>query len=318
MMDLGKSALLERLRGARSVLIAGAGGGFDVYAGVPLYLYLRAAGVEAHLANLTFSMLSRSHDARVRPGMFRIDARTRGPAVYFPEGWLCRWLAARGEPDACVWTFERTGVQTLAANYAHLADTLRLDALVLLDGGTDILMRGDEEGLGTPLEDMSSLAAASTLDLATMAVLCVGFGIDAFHGVCHSHFLENTAALASRGAFLGAHTWTPDMPEVAAYMDLVRTVTAEHPGATSIVNGSVVAALEGRFGDWQFTPRTASSELYINPLMTLAWAYELKAVAARSLSVPLLLGTDSIDATVAVMAQTYARMPRRRATTIPV
>jgi hypothetical protein len=41
---LGEPPLLTRLRPARRVLIAGAGGGFDVYAGVPLATALRAQG----------------------------------------------------------------------------------------------------------------------------------------------------------------------------------------------------------------------------------------------------------------------------------
>jgi hypothetical protein len=36
--------LISRLKGARSVLIAGAGGGFDVFSGLPLYFLLRELG----------------------------------------------------------------------------------------------------------------------------------------------------------------------------------------------------------------------------------------------------------------------------------
>ena len=42
----------ERLDSAKRVLVAGAGGGFDVFAGLPIYFALRSKGVEAHLANL--------------------------------------------------------------------------------------------------------------------------------------------------------------------------------------------------------------------------------------------------------------------------
>lgn len=41
-------ALFTRLRPASRVLVAGAGGGFDVYAGLPLALAL--AGKQVHLA----------------------------------------------------------------------------------------------------------------------------------------------------------------------------------------------------------------------------------------------------------------------------
>lgn len=58
---------------------------------------------------------------------------------------------------------------------AHRAMVERhdLDAVVLVDGGTDLLMRGDEEGLGTPEEDATSLAAVSRLEVATKLAVCV-------------------------------------------------------------------------------------------------------------------------------------------------
>ncbi|MFF0383782.1 hypothetical protein [Streptomyces sp. NPDC004286] len=57
MITLAEPAFFTRLHGARRVLMAGAGGGFDVYAGLPLALALRSAGKEAHLANLSFADL---------------------------------------------------------------------------------------------------------------------------------------------------------------------------------------------------------------------------------------------------------------------
>jgi len=46
--------LHHELANTRTVLIAGAGGGFDVFSGLPLYFALTAAGKTVHLANLTF------------------------------------------------------------------------------------------------------------------------------------------------------------------------------------------------------------------------------------------------------------------------
>jgi len=51
--------LFEALGHSDRVLIAGAGGGFDVYAGLRLAIALWDRGVEAHLANLSFSQRSR-------------------------------------------------------------------------------------------------------------------------------------------------------------------------------------------------------------------------------------------------------------------
>lgn len=60
------------------------------------------------------------------------------------------------------------------------------------------LMFGDESGLGTPEEDMASLAAVNSLETLDRIVVSVGFGIDAIHGVDHTQVPENLATLRGR------------------------------------------------------------------------------------------------------------------------
>ena len=43
------------LESAERILVAGAGGGFDVYAGLPIYERLRRLGKQVWLANLSFT-----------------------------------------------------------------------------------------------------------------------------------------------------------------------------------------------------------------------------------------------------------------------
>jgi hypothetical protein len=168
---LATPPLFDRLSKARKVLIAGAGGGFDVYAGLPLAVSLWDAGVEAHLANLSFSPLELLDlDVWLAENVAAVTPRVAGLDDYFPERTLARWLAANDLPST-VYAFPRLGVQTLRAAYRELVDHLGIDAIVLVDGGTDILMRGDEAGLGTPVEDMTSLGAVAGLDVRP-AALC--------------------------------------------------------------------------------------------------------------------------------------------------
>ena len=53
------------------------------------------------------------------------------------------------------------------------------------------------------------------------AIASIGFGIDAYHGVCHAHVLENIAALDRAGAYLGAFSVSRSSPEGAAFLDAV-------------------------------------------------------------------------------------------------
>ncbi len=69
---------------------------------------------------------------------------------------------------------------------------------------------------------------------------------------------------------------------------------AATPGRPSIVNGSVASAIEGRFGDHHRGRRTQGSKLFISPLMTLLWAFDLPAVARRNLYLDRLTTTESV------------------------
>jgi hypothetical protein len=306
--------LFERLRPCKDVLVAGAGGGFDVLSALPLALALEADGKRVHLANLTFSYLGGSDAVAIAPGLHEIRATTEGDGRYFPEKHLAAWRRARGEDDR-VYTFDKVGAASLREAYALLARKLGVDAVVLVDGGTDILMHGDEAGLGTPAEDVTSLLAASALDVPVKALACIGFGIDAHHGVCHADFLENVAALARDGAYLGAFSLVAEADEARAWQDAVRYVQAATPGRESIVCASLADAVAGAFGDHHSVERTRESgtELFINPLMSLVWGFDLDAVAARCRYADAIRGTRTIfEVHAAIEAYRRTITPRKR------
>lgn len=154
--------LFGELELAQNVLIAGAGGGFDVFCGLPLYFWLRNEGKTVHLANLSFTELGFCDGERPVPSLMRVLPKTGGSANYFPEVYLTQWLSNRfGETP--LYAIERNGATQVLAAYEWLVSTLGADTLILIDGGTDSLMRGDESGLGTPQEDMVSLFAANAV-----------------------------------------------------------------------------------------------------------------------------------------------------------
>ncbi|QSQ21527.1 DUF1152 domain-containing protein [Pyxidicoccus parkwayensis] len=292
-MDLSTSPLFERLEDARHVLIAGAGGGFDVFSGLPLYFRLRELGKTVSLANLSFTRLERVEGRTLAPGLMEVDGNTSGPVHYFPEGLLSAWFQSRGE-HVPVYCFAHQGVVPLRAAYEALKEKLGFDTVVLVDGGTDILMRGDEVGLGTPEEDISSLAAVDGLEVRDKLVVCLGFGVDFHHGVCHAHFLESVAALSKQGGYLGVTALLEPMREVALYKEAVAHVCERMPRAPSIVSLSVVTAIEGEYGNVHRTVRTEGSKLWINPLMSLYWAFDLTALARRCLYLDVLKDTQTM------------------------
>jgi hypothetical protein len=163
-MQLRSWPLIDALADSQSVLLAGAGGGFDVYSGLPLYFALRQLGKNVHLANLSFASLPEAETLRVSPKCVRVTADTPYSQTYFPEYQLALWFRQRHQLELPVYCFPQTGVVPLLAAYQRLYEILALDAVVLVDGGTDSLMRGDEAGLGTPAEDVTSMLFEDEFD----------------------------------------------------------------------------------------------------------------------------------------------------------
>ena len=307
---MDKLRLPSFLEQSQRVLVAGAGGGFDVYTGLPIYECLRSLGKSVFLANLSFVPLETTGARPLTRALYVVEPTTSGFEFYFPERTLAQFLSQRGE-KVTVYAFEKLGVAPVREGYAHLVESLRLDAIVLVDGGTDILLRGDEAGLGTPAEDMASLAAVAAMNIPTRIVTCAGFGVDAYHGVCHANWLENVAALTAEGAFLGATALLQSMPEVRLYLDAVNAADMAVSRQPSIVNGSIASAIEGHFGDYHRYSRTRDSKLFINPLMSLLWAFDLAAVARRNLYLDLLADTQT-NWDIHLAIQHFCETVRRR------
>lgn len=151
----------------------------------------------------------------------------------------------------------------------------------------------------------------SSIPLDEKIVVCLGFGVDRHHGVCHAQFLEATAALAREGAFRGAMSLLAGMPEVDAFRAAVAFANEQMPRFPSIVANSVVSAIEGDFGDVHRTDRTEGSRLWINPLMAMYWAFDLDAVARRCLYLPAVLSTTTwTDVRAAIGSFMVATTPR--------
>ena len=288
-----RPTLFTRLERHNRILIAGAGGGFDVYAALPLFVAARAMGKDVFLASLSFTQLQQTSVAWLAPHLAVVTPQTSGSELYFPERSLAAWLAGRGLPST-VYAFDKVGVRPLRAAYTRLVEELQVEAVVLVDGGTDILMRGDEVGLGTPAEDMASLAAVSRLSGLEGFVASIGFGIDAFHGVCHSLVLENIASLTRKGGYLGAFSVTADSTEGRAYLDAVERAQKDTAILPSIVNGSIAAAIQGKFGDVRLSTRTEPGDLFINPLMGIYFTFDLQTVARQSLYLHRLEDTETM------------------------
>lgn len=113
MNELRLPSTLEK---SQRVLVAGAGGGFDVYAGLPIYERLRSLGKKVFLANLSFVSLETTNAQALTRALYAIEPDTTGADLYFPERDLAQFLTRRGE-NVRVYAFEKLGVAPIRESY---------------------------------------------------------------------------------------------------------------------------------------------------------------------------------------------------------
>lgn len=279
--------------GVRHVLVAGCGGGFDFVHGLLLYPELRRLGKRVHFLSHSFApVTSYSGEAPVvfeePPVLVRSVTAATGHAVdYAPEVHLCSFLDERepeGRPHSVFASKARDfAVPVLTRLYRHIVAELSIDAVIVVDGGTDSLVAGDEPGLGDPVEDAVSVQAAAALaEVPLRVLLCAGMGVDRHNGVSDAATLRAVAELTRDGGFLGALAVEPDSDAHRFHADAIRHIGGRQQ-ARSVVSHSIVDATRGYFGRGSRPGRVAPATVFLTPLMALLFAFDVVPVAARSL-----------------------------------
>jgi hypothetical protein len=293
--------IFDHLKDSRSILIAGAGGGFDVYAGLPLYFALREAMPQAaiHLASYSFVELevaeAVSETERLSEHLIGARGRVHFDQEYLPEPYLAQWFEEVHGEQVTVWMFDYVGARPLTEAYRTLVEHLKVDAVIMVDGGVDSVMRGDEKGGGTMVEDTLSLIAVNALEHIPVKLLaCLGFGTEVEEQVCHYSALENMADLIKVGGFRGACALTPQMDAFQQYAAACRYVWSRPNHQQSHISTRIIPAVEGEFGNHHMSDyyRTRA-EIFLSPLMSLYWFFDAAVVFEQNLLAESLLDTET-------------------------
>jgi len=309
----------------RTVLLCGCGGGFDFVHALLLYPELRRMGKTVVLGSYSFGDPREIGDPA--PVFFerdaamakRVTAGSRPALDYCPEVHVASFLDERYPEEAphVVYAYYARAftVPVLRDLYELIARTHEVDGIVLVDGGSDSLMVGDEEGLGDPIEDCVSVTAVAGLSRIEAKILVnVGLGCDRFNHVSDAASLRAVAELSASGGFLGAVGLEPDGACFRFYRDCVDHVDARQP-FRSVLAGAIISAGEGQFGS-TLAPRLASrvvpGGVFLWPLMSTLWAFDVARVAERSLMSRWIRDAQTVAECHAAVEAGRAALPRIR------
>jgi len=270
-----------------TVLIAGAGGGFDFLCGLPIALELEALGHSVHFANYSFTNLS-----QVENGVWRSDHLLEVTADsrltegdYFPEQLLARWYRESKSQDIKIWCIGRGGVVPTKASYQWMVEATGATTVICIDGGVDGIFRGDEWDMGTPSMDAISVISTSLCGAPRRIYACTAFGTEGAEGkVSHAQALNRMAEAIRMDAMLGV---SMVLKRDAAGREFLAAVDQIYdwlpPLRRSIIVGSLVAGIRGAYGRTVVHEKTRDRPPWISPLTTLVWFFDADAIAQMKL-----------------------------------
>eukprot|EP01105_Mastigella_eilhardi_P014326 TRINITY_DN3266_c0_g1_i3.p1 TRINITY_DN3266_c0_g1~~TRINITY_DN3266_c0_g1_i3.p1 ORF type:complete len:236 (+),score=47.27 TRINITY_DN3266_c0_g1_i3:81-788(+) len=211
---------LVRLRdpGIKNVLVCGCGGGFDFVHSMNLYPELKLMGKNVIIGSYSFGNPENIGNAEMyhvdpsdlRTQVKKVTANSKYDRNYGPEVLLCAFLDKMypaDEPHFVYAYYARAfTIKMLVRLYQKIIHDHSIDAIVTIDGGSDSLMRGDEAGLGDPVEDATSVATVASLaaGLKQAFLITIGVGCDRFNSVSDAATMRCILSLPSAQLHLTA------------------------------------------------------------------------------------------------------------------
>lgn len=279
-----------------SVFLTGCGGGFDFVHSVTIIPELKRLNKSYIIgsysfgqpqeikAEIIFSTLDSTVIAK------KVYACSECSQDYCPEVAICQFLDLEFPEDSPHFVYayyaRDFSVGILKELHLWIIRQHSVDAILLFDGGSDSLMKGDESGLGDPVEDAVSVAAVAEAEVGMKVLICIGIGCDRFNEVSDRSTLRAISEITRMGGFLGSVSLEKGNPTTEFYKRCLDFIYTKQD-FRSVLSGSIIAALDGYFGDENIPSsvvgRVRQGSLFIWPLMSMLWGFDVKLVDQRSL-----------------------------------
>lgn len=266
----------------KSILIAGCGGGYDLFGGLPLYF--RNTAKKITMVNFSFTdqqsfdvLVENKLCEKITKYTYLVNGYKDCDGVskrYCPEARLASEL---NHPVYAILIHENPTISDVRDSYNKIMDREGTpDCMYLVDGGCDVLLSGREEELGTPVEDMMHLKVANSLAIKEKYIMAVGVDLDMAHRVT-LYDLE-TRLKDLEPLKVSEERWNLSDPSVAKYKEIFYKCQP----INSIVHSLVVATLDGHSGTYlppHLKGRIDENKIELNPRICTAFTYDMDKLA---------------------------------------
>ncbi|RLG78122.1 MAG: hypothetical protein DRO12_00155 [Thermoprotei archaeon] len=289
----GADWLIKDFLSVKNVLFFGIGGGGDVVTAAMLALAARREGYRAYIGSVVWERMSVDPVPGPIPidelvGVHRIgrySAMVKGSSRALRGGREVAFQAsnvAQALNEEVAVVDLSAAAEGVAEGLAELIRELDVEAVVAVDVGGDVLAKGYEDELWSPLADAVGLAALVRARVQVQKVLAV-HSIGADGELSPGYILERISTVSSLGGLLGARGITARDVEI-----LERLLEHAHSEASRV-------QLEAFKGCWgQHVIRAGSREIECSPLQTITFFLDPYITLAVAPLAQAVLFTKSI------------------------
>lgn len=281
---------LESLFDHDRALVMGVGGCGDIVSTIPTARLLELHGVEVLLGGVAWERVVVDPNAgprhfdeienisRLNDAVALANGETRtADGIEFAET-----NVARHYGDEVVLIDLAGGAEGVTEGLEDACHELAIDVIVGTDAGGDVLAKGDEAGIKSPLTDAIMLRALASAELPTVLGV-YGYGSDG--ELTLSEIDAGIARAAQRDGLLGAWGLTPrTVRELESLVEVVTTEASRLP----------LEAARGQLGETAI--RDGARSVKLTPGSTVTYYLDPQTVAASSALHDAVRGTRSFEA----------------------
>jgi len=168
--------------------------------------------------------------------------------------------------------------------------------------------------------DAISILAASIIDGWTKVYAFTAFGTEGSESrVRHSDALLRISELTAQGSLLGVTALTTRSQTGLSFIKAVEFANRHLPlDKHSVIAGSIMEALKGKFGFCSFNVKTQTSPVWISALTFLYWFFDLEAVAMAKPYRKEVLDTNTVMDVANAIERTRNRLGVLPRSDIPI
>lgn len=275
----------------QNVLLVSAGGGFDIFASLPIFYALNHYGFNVDFLSYSNTTISEASNYTSTEdfgySIFSIGNEIKNNSSNFPELYVNNFLKEGFEFEKSIYIINRKQtIENVITAYENLVKILNVNSIIVCGFGQKTICFGNEETDTDTINHIMNIAAISKIQNVSKAICNIGFESSPRSKLSFETSIENISLLAQRKSMLGGFQLESDMDEFVFMKSAFEYLINFGEHERSPLLERVIMGVCGQVGTHE------QDSGHISAIMGNTYMFELNSCAALNIISPNLFGHE--------------------------